>query len=356
MVTKLIEEWHAWMLKEPMLLQGGIVMGCPLWGEDYTDYFINYGLPSIVAPRNRMALENADWQMVMFVDEQAEARLADIVDSQHVMLVRLPEDILAGIRIDPMYEYPLLAAVHNLLIHKARDIGAGFNMMVADCVYSEGYYANLLRLAKEHEAIADTSLVLSADAAPLLRAYRQKDGSLSIPGWALGYLSVERMARAWKTWSMDGITDFEQMPCSHYVHVRSRDTVRVHCAHKNAAWMSNARCQKVEPGLGGTIDSELPRYLAGSFYTPKITDDMVGVGFANDEGDGQVPLQAFADYKAEFWRFIGGKDERPRENHFLPYFTNPCEFPAPHDEQYPDGAELDARFGRLMEKLYEGTA
>lgn len=352
MVVGLIHDWHRGMFTGqtpfPAMSAGGLVMGCPLYGEVYSDRFAEYVLPSMLSRRNRYALERMDWQIVMFVDGYARERLK--AADAPLAFVDIPQPIMDGVLAEGNYKYPLLTACHNILVHKARDIGAGFHMLVGDTIYGDGYFENLERLAKTHDAMAQTALTVEAfGALPAIEKYRQADGSIAVPGWQLAYIGVEHMAPDWASWNMDGITDFSEMPSSHYIHFRSKDTIRAHCAHKNVAWINNDRCTRIEPHLGGTLDSELPRYIAGGFYTPRLEDDMAVLSLSGHNPP--VGRQPWASYKRGFWDFIGNGG---KNNRFLPYWLHGCEWPAPYDGSRPDRAEIDATFGRLMEKLYEG--
>lgn len=349
MIDALIHAWHERELAAPYELKQGtrLVTGFPLWGEPFVSHFLAYCLPSMLAPVNKAALDGAGWELVLFVDGPTEERLkaANVPARLH----RLPDDIVQGLQEQPAYKYPLLAAAHNLLIHKARDIGAGFHMMVADAIYSETYFARLLELAKEHDAIAHTGLAIVAETGlPILDRFRWSDGALVISARALGWVGWHHLNPQWASWTMDGIDRFIDMPNSHYIHWRGRDSVRIHCAHQSAAWIGNEQCQKVERGLGGTVDSELPRYLGDEFYAPRLDDEMVYIVIAG--ASAPTPRVPFADFKSEFWRFLGGTREG---NRFLPYFTTPCPVPLPRDGNAPADAELDSLLKRLMAKLHE---
>ncbi len=51
MMLTLISDWHKQQLGTIYGLDGGIVMGCPLWGKGFTDHFLDYCLPSLMANR-----------------------------------------------------------------------------------------------------------------------------------------------------------------------------------------------------------------------------------------------------------------------------------------------------------------
>jgi hypothetical protein len=201
----------------------------------------------------------------------------------------------------------------------------------------------LLRLAQHHQAIPHTNLVATAAAAlPLIEQFRKSDGSLRIPARELGQIGWDHFVPQWRSWDLTD--DFEMMSNGHYLYARGADRIHIHCAHQNAAWIGPKRCKLVEAPLGGTIDSELPRYMGAHPYATRLEDEMVALGLGStDPPVGKVP---FAEYKAEFWRFIGNNRD------FIPYFAQPCPVPlATVDHAYPSADHLQTRINRLMERL-----
>jgi hypothetical protein len=340
----LIREWHRSQWDADYGLEGvRLVTGCTLWGQAYVDNFLAYCAPTLRA--NRLA----DVAYVLFVDGPTERRLAGIeLGAARVQLRRLPEPIVQGLYAEPGHKYPLLAAVHNLLVHQAGKVGAGFHMTVADTVYSDRYFENLDRLSLRHEAIAHTGFaIVDWSGLPALDWYR-RGRTLPLSAEHLGHIGWSHLNPQWASWNMNAVPDdFSMMPNSHYIHWRGRDTVRIHCAHQSAAWIGPERCRKVEPPLGGTIDSELPRYFAGAEpYQPVRDDDMAYIVIAG--ATQPEPLVPFDEFKAEFWRFIG--DNRA----FLPIWEKPCVMRVPVDESAPSDAELDRRLAGMLAKLEEG--
>ncbi len=335
----LMADWHRHELGADFGLGSPrLLMGCPLWNKGYVDHFLDYCWPSLLANR----LDGC--ALVLFVDGETEQRLAGLP----IAVRRLPDALASHLNTEGNYKYHLLAAAHNLLIHKAGEAGAGFSMMVADMIYSEHYFENLLRLAEHHDAIAHTGFAItSATGCPALDHYRHGD-TLRISALDLGAISWKHLNSEWVSWTMDGITDFTEMPNAHLIHWRARDHIRIHSAHQNAAWISSERCKRAGTGVGGTIDSELPRYMGGEFYQPTLLDNMACISIAGTTVP--TPRIGFDVYRKEFWRFIGN-DER-----FLPYFTRPVVVPAPYDYDAPSDVEIDERFARLMALLEEGRS
>ncbi len=338
MIGDLIKEWHSHSLGNigEELGSPRLVMGSPLWGEEFVSDFLNYHLPSLLT--NRLD----DIAIVLYCDGPAEQALHNLPYPIHIR--RLPDAVMEGIYREPAYRHPLLAAVHNLLINEAAHIGAGFHFTCPDAIYSDSYFNRLLDMTERHDAMVQSALVMSKDTGrAALERIRQGRTIFMASAAELGRIGWENMNPQWASWTMDGNVDFNDMPWSHFLFWRGKDTVRIHCAHANPIWISTARCAKAGTALGGTIDSELPRYVAGDFYAPKISDQLVCISMCS-EGP-TTPRIPFAHYQEEFWKFIGNNRD------FLPFFTAPGVVPIPFDDSAPDDAELDRRLARLMARL-----
>jgi hypothetical protein len=109
-------------------------------------------------------------------------------------------------------------------------------------------------------------------------------------------------------------------------------------------WIAPDLCAAVSPEFGGTLDSELPRYLGPSFYIPTADDDMAYC--ALDDGRSvPTPRVPFDRFKSSLLGDMGGNAD------FMAYFKTPCVVPALPTEGYPTDAEIDQRFSQLVERL-----
>lgn len=341
---QLVREWHRQeLLKHYEHPPARIVMGTPVWGEPYTYDHAIYGLMSIIARENRQALDAAGWSLVYYTDAKAHKWLEQRTQAHGIpaQFRQIPDAILDQMPEHGNLKYPLLAAIHNILIHEAGRIDAGFSMITADSVYSSAYFANLLRLAEHHDAIPHTGFSVNRSAYPPIDNHRQHNGTLRIPARNLGQISIDHMITPWCNWEL--ADNFDLIPPAHYLYVRGADRYNIHTAHQNAAWISPDRCRTVTSDLGGTIDSELPRYMGANPYAPRLEDQMTMLALGGN-GPPTEPIP-FAEWKAWFWSFIG------HNRQFLPYFTQPCPVPAPFCAPLPDHKRLAERIDRLMQRL-----
>lgn len=345
MTRSLIHEWHRSELAVPYPQVAGarMIMGCPLWGEPYVPRFLRYNLPSILASRD--ALAAFGWELVLYVDPPTWSVLNPFLYQMHVpvSLRCIPQVIMEVLRQGGVTKYWLLAAIHNLLVHEAGRRGAGFHMLVADITYSDRYFEHLIELAEHYDGIAQNGLTISfGGAEPLLEGFRQPNGTLAVPARSLGQIGWDNLVGEWKSWGMDDIDDpRDEMPNSHFIHYRARDAVHIHSAHMSAVWMGAAKCQAAGTGLGGTIDSELPRYVGRDFYIPTAHDDMSYV--ALDDGRGEPTAHTTFDaFKSSLLQLIDHRQD------FMDYFRTPCVVPALSDGRYPPNDVIEKRFGDLM--------
>jgi hypothetical protein len=347
--VKDIAEWYRHEVQNPRAQHGAprLVMGCPIWGGTYREWFLKYGLPSILARPNRKALDAAGWQLVIYVEDPEVwmAKVALAFPDVPLQARPLPEGFVKAVKKNGQLKFLMVAAVHNLLaIETGRYPDAGFHMLLPDHVYSGGYFANLLWLAWKHPAIIQTSLTsMAAELTPLLEPFRAGDNSLGIAAPLLGRLGWETMTKQWRSWSLDGNETLEQMPNTDFFFWRGSDHVRMHCAHQNLMWLSPNRCRHVTTELGGTMDSELPRYTRDYCFTPQLTDDMAFIALAN--GGPPAPVVDFAKFRQDFIANLGGNPA------FEKYVRTPCYLPCEPADGFPGADALDLRSQQVLQKL-----
>ena len=336
----LIDQWYQEELQQHRHQRedAGVVMGFPLWGEAYEQRFLNYMLPSILAPANRAALKAAKYEIVLYVDRQTFNTVwtADIVENAPIYLRQMPDAIADLLHRSPEWKYSLMSAVHNLLIHQAAQKGAGFGMAVSDIVYSSRYFEHLLALGRTHDVIVHQALIVSQDKFEAdLFDWAKVDGALSISAVELGTVGWIHASGLMKSWNMNDIENLaEGVPGTHFVLWRGKDSIRMHCPHLTPVWLSNKACREAPTDIGDTLDA---RFL-GSAYMPTLEDDMALITIDNSR-------DAPAD-KATFDLF--------RHNllaHFaacMPQFKVPCMVPTlPATDGFLPDDVIEQRFQKL---------
>lgn len=331
-----ISAWYRAELQERRSQRddAGVVLGFPLWGAAYAKTCLDYELPSMLAPANLAALQAHRAELAIYVDQFTYLVHGS---SLPIYLRVIPDYVMQEVYANPGYKYTLMAAVHNLLIHQAAQKGAAFSMGVADHVYSERYFERLLALGQTHDAIVHQALIVSQkSAAPYLDGFRQ-NGVLSIPARYLGTLGWLNVSGVMKSWLMNDIETFEEMPATHFLVWRGFDTIRIHCPHLTPIWLSNARCRAMPLDIVETIDSS---YM-GASYMPQASDDMTTI-VLDDTRDAPADRISFAAFKEGFQKYSA----------CLPQFSARCMVPTmPAASDFLPDDVIEQRFQKLTEIL-----
>jgi hypothetical protein len=314
-----------------------IIMGCPVWGDKFIQRFLDVCLPTLMAEQNRQALSGA-CRITIFTDRKGKAKLWGVIRQLTVngFLARLriiPDDLIER-AMDPQWplnKYWLLGTCQQLLLQEGGRHGLGFHMLMPDHVYSEAYFPNLFRLAKDFENIAQTSI--SGDVtkcAPELEAWRKEDGSIAIPDRALGDMTFRHLHGQTRQTIMNKADLLDDLPDSHCMVWIGRDFVRMHCCHMNAAYLSPAIVGRAAVRLYNALDTELPSYMNGEFCVPEIADGMTFVELSDDTKLGVVkrvtaPMLALrcamtTHFHPAFLTFFGLPNDIPigEQEDFLP--------------------------------------
>jgi len=300
MSYELIEAWYQSELQQQHSQRDDakVVMGFPLWGESYVRCFLDYTLPSMMAPANRAALEMQHVELVLYVDDAAFAMLSRLVITDLPIYLRIiPDPIMQALYTNPGWKYVLLTAVQKLLLQQAADKNAGFSTVVADLIYSERYFEQLLELGQTHDAIAHQTLIVSRRNGAVDFDLLRQDGVLALSARELGTLGWKHVSGLMRSWLLNDNETFDTAPGTHFILWRGKDFVRMHCPHITPVWLSAARCRAAPQGLGVTLDASAPSYMGLDFYMPQLSDDMCFITFDNsrDAPAGNVPFEIFRD-------------------------------------------------------------
>lgn len=313
-VEMLLEVLCPWTTK-------GIVMGFPLWGDEFIARYQRYFEASLSAN-----------------DGDTFAHLRQVVWTNE------PEDLF-GInvevrRLPPRFEdidrYTLLGACQKILFRVAHKSGCGWHGAMPDVVYPKGYFDRLLALSAKHEAILNLSLwVDQQKAGPNLNLWRQDDGTLAIPPVALGDIGWRCLHSALPV--MNGRLIDSKMPFSHFLAWRGRYAVHMHCPHMAPHYLSPRLC-----GLAATlpvepIDSQLPKILTNEqFYIPTPEDGLNAIELAFDKNDQGVG--SFREFASKMWPVM--------TEPYMPFWRAECRtpvLPAPRGEYMTDAEISDQR-------------
>jgi hypothetical protein len=296
-----------------------VLMGCPIWGRAFVERFATYCLPTLGTEANLEALAGR-CRLVIYAPAAARAVLFRLTRWLRVVGVELvfreiPDALLAEMVPPPdatpeqraeKYEtqFCLIGCVQNLLAHQAGRDGMGFHMLMPDHVYAKEYFANMRRLAKEHEAIAQAGLNVDLEAAaPALEQHRDAEtGALVLPDRDLGdiaggHLHAESLALFMNHGSIP-----DRLPVGPRLIWQSPEALHVYSCFNNPAWLSADLCANAPIAFTGTMDCLMPEFVDGAeFHVPTPAD---GMAFVEVSPPGKpVPGRwvSGADYCSWWW-------------------------------------------------------
>ena len=285
----LISEWcrHEIQNYHPERRDARLVMALPLWGASYAKCFLQYGLPSMAAPRNTRALhDNAE--IIIYTDRPTYLTLLKEPLYGPLYVRMIPDDIMQAVIEHPLHKYSLLTAVHNIGIAQAARKGAGFSPGFADVVYSENYFGRLLELGKDHEAIAHLAFITSRKRA----AADFRTCAKNLSARELGDIGWRHVSGLMQSWNVTSNNSFSEIPGTHFLVWRGRDSVRMHCPHLTPVWFGPTYCRRTPITMHDTLDA-LPM---GKFYVPTPEDDMVLITL-DDMREDRSPIVSFEEFR-----------------------------------------------------------
>ncbi|MGZ3317255.1 MAG: hypothetical protein ACXU95_08110, partial [Isosphaeraceae bacterium] len=271
----------------------GVLMGLPLWGDDFIDRFCFFCVPSLRSKKNWEALAGRS-RLVLFTDQQGFLRLFQVAraleqQGMKVDVHLIPPEIMAEVGKSALNRYWLLGTCGNYSLQIAGRGGMGFHMLMPDHLYCDGYFENMWRLAETHDGIAQTGI--SADingVLPELEQYRQADGSLAIPDVEVGDMGYRHLHKQTAGNFMNGKDLNTELPDSHFMMWQGKDRLHLFCPHMNAAWMSPEMCKGAPIRLYNALDTELPNFMGfpngkpANLAIPEAHDGMTFIELSDD--------------------------------------------------------------------------
>ena len=366
-VVPLLDQWFGHEMLDKVLrvprdrrLEGGLLMGCPIWGELYVRTFLDYTLPTMLAPRNLEALAGRS-RIVLFAPN-IEARmlwqrLRDVENRFGIefQIGLLPPHVMGLIENGhPHLRYPLLGVVQTLLLHIAGRHGMGFHMLQPDHVYGPAYFENLDRLSQLYKAITHTSISASLDTIePELNRYRNDLGggisSLVVPDRELGDMGWRHLHPRSRLSVMNDMRFPDRLPWSHLWNWQARDHLRIYCWHTNGTYLAPDLCQKV-PALNlSTLDTQLPFYMNNNDVAfPAVGDEMCFIELS-EVASKPVESQTvdFETFGHRVWSMVSYTDSHLG---FMKMFS---EVPIMPQETWLEVSEIEARHTELLGALLD---
>jgi hypothetical protein len=352
-----------------------VLMGCPLWGDEFVARFTTLCLPTLMAPRNRAALLGR-CQVVFFTDAKSfkginylarDMTAAGLPTTVHV----IPQPIMDfnnGIEYEKVHQahkrliarnapaaeieeahrhslavgstlnkYWLLGVTQQILVWMAGKAGMGFHSLFPDHLYAEAYFENMWRIAEQAPdgGIAQTGI--SADihsCLPEIEKFRQADGSLVIPDLELGDMGWRHLHKQMRGNIMGKSDLATDMPNSHYMFWVGKERLHINCCHMNAVWIPPSKTSVAPIKLYNAIDTMLPLFMPKQVYIPDALDGLGFLEVSDNLKNESAPRVDFATYAATAWNQCHLSDD------WNPFFEASCEVPIKEQTEYTEDAEI----------------
>ena len=333
----------------------GLLMGAPIWGQEFIDRFFFFSLPSILSAKNLAVLQEHGCRIVIFTEDQENRdyierfwlmKKALAIRGIDVQIKELPAHIMRQVPDKPLNKYWLLGTVQNLMVQMAAHDGMAFHMLMPDHLYSDEYFPNLFRLAKDHEGIAQTSI--SADihkCLPELEQWRQPDGSLAAPAVELGDLGWKHLHQQTRYNIMNDVDITSKLPNSHFQCWQGKDRLYLFCCHMNAVYLSANVCKQAPIRLHNALDTELPAFMPKEVLVPEVEDGMAFLELSDDTKTHGVDRVSFPEFAYQCWNTVHFRED------WMAFYETPVTVPIRPQETYLEEDEIMRRQRSIVAAL-----
>jgi hypothetical protein len=337
---------------------GGLLMGCPVWGEAYVDRMIRYSLPTLGSDKNLEALSGkavmvfygikADrpiiWKATRWMRQMGIPTIwRDIPLELMQVLSQTAED-----------KYAILSTVQNLLAIEAGHNGMALHMYMIDHAYQDGYFYNLARLGGKHDAIVQQGCSVDVDsAAPDIENFRQAGtGAIAIPTQQMGAIILKHMHSRTSRTIMNGLDFPNQMPRSHQATWIGNGAIHMASAPQNIAWLSPQLCMDAPVAFTSTLDMLPPEYIPpGTAYMAGPDDGLAFCELSDPKRAAPASLLAPGDMEGfiyRHWAQVGFTED------YMEYFGKRCLIRIPEQDDYMPDAEIAAQHNHILHAVKDG--
>lgn len=330
------------LYRQPEPVAKGLLVGVTVWGKTYIDRFLQMTARSWAAPRNAASLRHNS-RTVIFTDSEgfqdlwlfARDRTAAGFATQVVVI---PDMIVAQLAKDADNKFALLGATHIVQVQMAARYGMGYHMSAPDLIYADGYFAGLLHLARDNEAVAHTNP--SANVSIL--ADLPEGPALTLSPEELGALTWRHLHIQSRTNLMNRGAVQDGYPPAFFNIWQGRDSLIIHSPHLSASYLSAGLCAKAPLRFYSPIDCQLPYYMPGAFATPLREHGMAYVEVSDDGKRGLDIRNDIEVFAAICWHSVTFRDE------FLRFYDAASFFPIPEQADYLTDSEIAKRHAQLV--------
>lgn len=347
--------------------EGGILLGCPIWGPKYVDEMVRYSLASLGEEQNLQAL--AHKASIVFYGLKSDRpniwaatrwlRQSGI----HTVWRDVPAEMFHALKETPEDKYAILSPVQNLLAIEAGHNGMGLHMYMPDHLYCAGYFKRLAELGGKHPAIVQQTCSVDVGSAASDVEYWRQVGSdfLAIPPAQLGGLMLKHMHRRTSRTIMNGLNQGDY-PRSHQATWIGKDAIHMASAPQNIAWLCHELCMDAPVAFTSTMDMLPPDYIPfGMSYMAQPGDGLVHAELSSPMDLVKAGLDGYGtleEFVYRHWAQVGFTED------YMEWFTRRCLIPIPEgaawewfegrDGRPMRGGEIAAQHRHIVSAVLQG--
>jgi hypothetical protein len=338
--------------RQPQQHKGGLFMGVTVYGAKYFERFQRYCLDSMLAGGN-LAVLRGNAHIAIFTERMGFGPCWELRERLwnagiDCTIHEIPAEVMVEADKHQLNRYWVSGTAHNLAIQMAGRQGRGFHPLWPDHVTCQNYYVNLLRLSRQHEGVAQTSLSATEETVlPELNVYR--DGhTLIVPDRDLGDMAYRHLHKQMKHFVMNGKDIETEMVRTTWLGYRGRDSISLYSPHMNPTYMSPGLCVRAKMRIPATIDAELPSFMPAEYcYVAEIADGITFIEVSDDNKLERPELIDFAEFAASAWGIMKFNDA------YLPYITARGEVPVHPQDDFMSLADIEEMHATIMRRVVE---
>lgn len=293
-----------------------IVLTLLVYGKDYTEKCLNIMMKSLMTEGNFPALCK-EKQVIFHV--QADQIAHDMLEAApivakikalgaHFEYVIIPESLIK--QIDAGSVYWLIGAAATVGIEYARTCKAGFHHCYPDIIYSNKFFAELLRLTHLSPSIlapahrSDEAVIL-----PAIKVY-ETDDKIDIPSADLVAIGLNAIHMCHWPSIVNNRPAMWAYPQTHSLIWETHQFMHFNCPHLNAFWLAPEVIAKIPQRFYISLDSELDFLCEDeNYYIPQENDELYLVEFSNQGKQKVEDLYLDAGgYAGYFWKLSTNRD------------------------------------------------
>lgn len=330
--------------------QPALMMALPVWGREYIDTFTNFCIPTLLSPSNIQALVGRTLLVLHTSQDDFDYLLSKVKrleDYRFELEIRIiPQHLLDMVPERTTNKYWLLGTCQHFYLKYARHKGMGFHMLMPDHVYSNEFFPNLLRLADQHDIIAQTSMNVSLERSrETLEAYRYGE-FICIDPVGLTQMAFDNLHDGIRAVIMNGRDIENNIPVSNFIMWKSVDAIYAFSPHASLLYLSPRLLENCPMCLHNALDTGIPYFAQGmEVYVPTIADNMSYVELSHDSKQFNTHATTLVDFCLRFWVLAHFNSD------YLKVFALKSAFPILPDGDGVDEKEVDRQMSIILEVL-----